>query len=138
MQLAINKTIIMAGSFLDLTVYKKAYALAMKIFEISKKFPSEEKYELTDQIRRSSRSVCRGIGEGYRKRQYPKHFSSKMSDADMENTETQVSLDFARDCKYISQEANRELRIKSEEVGRMLNHMVENPEKYAPQTLNRT
>ena len=123
----------MAGSFRDLTVYKKAYALAMDIFEITKKFPPEEKYELTDQLRRSSRSVCRGIGEGYRKRQYPKHFSSKMSDADMENTETQVSLDFSADCKYISQEDNRELRNKSEEVGRMLNHMIENPEKYRPQ-----
>jgi len=104
----------------------------MEIFKITKKFPKEEKYELTDQLRRSSRSVCRGIGEGYRKRQYSKLFSSKMSDADMENTETQVSLDFAGDCKYITQEENRELRSKSEEVGRLLNHMVENPEKYAP------
>ena len=94
----------MAGSFRDLTVFKKAFALAMDIFNITKKFPSEEKFELTDQIRRSSRAICRAIGEGYRKRQYPKHFSSKMSDADMENTETQVSLDFAKNCKYISQE----------------------------------
>lgn len=120
------------GSFRDLTVYQKSFALAMKIFEITKKFPSEEKYELTDQIRRSSRAVCRAIGEGYRKRQYPKHFSSKMSDADMENTETQVSLDFAKTCKYISGEEYQDLRENSEEVGRMLNHMVENPEKYKP------
>ena len=122
----------MAGSFRDLTVYQKAFALAMKIFEITKKFPSEEKYELTDQIRRSSRAVCRAIGEGYRKRQYPKHFSSKMSDADMENTETQVSLDFAVTCKYISHEEYQDLINNLEEVGRMLNHMVENPEKYRP------
>ena len=122
----------MAGSFRDLTVYNKAFDLAMRIFEITKKFPSEEKYELTDQIRRSSRAVCRAIGEGYRKRQYPKHFSSKMSDADMENTETQVSLDFALKCKYISEEEYQELLNGSEEVGRLLNHMVENPEKYAP------
>jgi four helix bundle protein len=122
----------MAGSFRDLTVYQKAFALAMSIFEITKKFPSEEKYELTDQIRRSSRAVCRAIGEGYRKRQYPKHFSSKMSDADMENTETQVSLDFAETCKYISKEEYQDLIDNSEEVGRMLNHMVENPEKYRP------
>ena len=122
----------MVGSFRDLTVYKKAFDLAMKVFEITKKFPSEEKYELTDQLRRSSRAVCRAIGEGYRKRQYPKHFSSKMSDADMENTETQVSLDFAETCKYISQEEHRELLNNLEEVGRMLNHMVENPEKYRP------
>jgi four helix bundle protein len=122
----------MSGSFKDLTVYKKAYSLAMEIFEITKKFPVEEKYELTDQIRRSSRAVCRAIGEGYRKRQYPKHFSSKMSDADMENTETQVSIDFALSCKYITEEVNKELLLKSEEIGRMLNHMVENPEKYSP------
>jgi four helix bundle protein len=120
------------GSFRDLTVYQKAFALAMKIFEITKKFPSEEKYELTDQIRRSSRAVCRAIGEGYRKRQYPKHFSSKMSDADMENTETQISLDFAEKCKYISIEEYQDILDNLEEVGRMLNHMVENPEKYSP------
>jgi four helix bundle protein len=122
----------MKGSFRDLIVYQKAFSLAMEIFEITKKFPQEEKYELTDQIRRSSRAVCRAIGEGYRKRQYPKHFSSKMSDADMENTETQVSLDFAETCKYISYEDYHELLNNSEEVGRMLNHMVENPEKYRP------
>ena len=122
----------MAGSFRDLTVYQKAFAIAMKIFEITKKFPAEEKYELTDQIRRSSRAVCRAIGEGYRKRQYPKHFSSKISDSDMENTETQVSLDFALSCKYISQEEYKDLLDSLEEVGKMLNHMVENPEKYKP------
>ncbi len=122
----------MKGSFRELVVYQKAFALAMKIFEITKDFPPAEKYELTDQIRRSSRAVCRAIGEGYRKRQYPKHFSSKISDADMENTETQVSLDFAETCKYISHELYLELINDSEEVGRMLNHMVENPEKYLP------
>ncbi|MBK7710023.1 MAG: four helix bundle protein [Bacteroidales bacterium] len=120
------------GSFRDLTVYQKAFDLAMRIFDTTKRFPVEEKYELTDQIRRSSRAVCRAIGEGYRKRQYPKHFSSKMSDADMENTETQVSLDFALTCKYISDEEYQKLLNGSEEVGRMLNHMVENPEKYSP------
>jgi len=118
--------------FRGLTVYKKSFALAMEIFEISKNFPSEEKFELTDQVRRSSRAVCRAIGEGYRKRQYPKHYSSKMSDSDMENTETQVSLDFAKECNYISEKAYKDLIEKSEEVGRFLNHMVENPEKYIP------
>ncbi len=122
----------MFGTFRDLTVYKKAFAFAMRIFEITKKFPHGEKFELTDQIRRSSRSVCRAIGEGYRKRQYPRHFSAKISDADMENTETQVSLDFAESCKYISVKEYKELIIESEEVGRMLNHMIENPEKYRP------
>lgn len=122
----------MTKGFRGLTAIRKAFSFAMEIFEITKKFPTEEKYELTDQIRRSSRAVCRAIGEGYRKRQYPKHFPSKMSDADMENTETQVSLDFAFECKYISQEIYKGLIDKSEEVGRLLNHMVENPEKYKP------
>ena len=104
----------------------------MEIFEITKQLPPEEKYELTSQIRRSSRAVCRAIGEGYRKRQYPKHFSSKMSDADMENTETQISLDFMKSCEYISEKRYNEILLKLEEVGRMLNHMIENPEKYKP------
>lgn len=124
----------MISGFRNLTVYKKAFDLAMEIFEITKKFPSQEKYELTDQIRRSSRAVCRAIGEGYRKRQYPKHFSSKMSDSDMENTETQVSLDFALNCGYVSEEEYKTLLEKSEEVGRLLHHMVENPEKYMPRS----
>ena len=127
----------MTGSFRNLTVYTKAFDMAMKIFEITKGFPSDEKYELTDQIRRSSRAVCRSIGEGYRKRQYPKHFSSKMSDADMENTETQVSLDFAIKCGYITSDEYRELIEGLEEIGRMLNHMVENPEKYRPKRQSR-
>ena len=122
----------MVGSFRNLTVYKKAFSLAMEIFEITKLLPPEEKYELTSQIRRSSRAVCRAIGEGYRKRQYPKHFSSKMSDADMENTETQISLDFMKSCEYISEKRYNEILSKLEETGRMLNHMIENPEKYKP------
>jgi four helix bundle protein len=122
----------MAKGFRDLKVFAKAFSLAMEIFKITKRFPKEEKYELTDQIRRSSRAVCRAIGEGYRKRQYPKLFSSKMSDADMENSETQVSLDFALACEYILSEDYQKLISQSEEVGRMLNHMIENPEKYSP------
>ena len=118
--------------FKDLLAYKKAFVLAMDIFELSKSFPKEERYSLTDQIRRSSRSVCVNIAEAYRKRQYPLHFISKLSDADMENTETQVSLDFATTCKYISQEEYKDLLERSEEVGRLLNNMVENPEKYIP------
>jgi len=117
-------------NFRDLIVYKKSFALAMEVFELTKGFPPDEKYELTDQVRRSTRAVCRAIGEGYRKRQYPKLFSSKMSDADMENTETQISLDFAEACGYISNDKNIELRDKSEEIGRLLNHMINHPEKY--------
>lgn len=120
----------MASNFRDLKVYQKAYALAMEIFEITKSFPKEETYALTDQVRRSSRSVCRSIGEAYRKRQYPKYFVNKVSDADMENTETQISLDFAESCGYITSETNSDLQDKSEEIGRLLNHMIENPEKY--------
>ncbi len=118
------------GTFRDLTVYKKAFKLSMEIFEITKKFPNEEKYGLISQIRRSSRSVCSNIGEGYRKRQYQAHFVSKSSDADMENAETQVWLDYSLSCKYIVESIYKDLIIKSEEVGKMLNHMIENPEKY--------
>jgi len=122
----------MAGNYRDLKVYKKSFYLALKIFEITKRFPSEEKYALVDQIRRSSRGICRGIGEGYRKRQYPKHLSSKISDADMENTETQISLEFALACNYITKQEYCILIELSEEIGRMLNHMIQNPQCYLP------
>ena len=118
------------GTFKDLTVYQKAFNLAMEIFEVTKTFPADERYALVSQLRRSSRSVCRAIGEGYRKRRYPNHFISKMTDADMENSETQISLDFALACKYLSNETHKNLITRSEEVGRLLNHMIENPEKY--------
>jgi four helix bundle protein len=118
------------GSFRDLTVYKKAFHLAMEIFRTAKKFPDDEKFGLTSQIRRSSRSVCSNIGEGYRKRQYEAHFVSKASDADMENSETQVWLDFSIACNYISKDEYNTLLLKSEEVGRLINHMIENPGKY--------
>ncbi len=88
--------------FKQLLAYKKAFDLAMDIFEISKSFPKEETYSLTDQIRRSSRSVCANISEAYRKRRYPKHFISKLTDADGENSETNTWLDFALACNYIS------------------------------------
>ncbi|MBU4211508.1 MAG: four helix bundle protein [Verrucomicrobia bacterium] len=82
----------------DLTVYKKAYELAMRIFEISKRFPPEERYALIGQIRRSSRSVCMNLREAWAKRRYEAHFVSKLTDCDGENSETDSSLDFARDC----------------------------------------
>ncbi|MGH9820830.1 MAG: four helix bundle protein [Pyrinomonadaceae bacterium] len=85
----------------SLKVFQLSYKLAMEIFEISKIFPKEERYSLTDQIRRSSRSVAANIAEGYRKRQYPNAFANKMSDADGESTETQVWLDVSKDCGYI-------------------------------------
>ena len=121
-------------SFRDLTVYKKAFALAMEVFEISKLFPKEERYSLTDQMRRSSRAVCSCLAEAYRKRSYPAYFVSKCSDADMENSETQSWLDFSNACGYISAEQHQVLIAKSEEVGKLLNHMIENPEKYLKQS----
>lgn len=102
-------------SFKHLTAYKKAFDLAMKIFEASKKFPKEETYSLTDQIRRSSRSVATSIAEAYRKRNYPAYFASKVSDADMENSETQVWLEFASEMQV---SGSRDKRISSATIGR--------------------
>ncbi len=114
----------------DLLAYKKAFDLAMKIFQISKSFPAEEKYSLTDQIRRSSRSVCANIGEGYRKRRYPAHFISKLSDADMENTETQIWLSFSKECHYIANDIYDQLVQNSKEIGNLIGFMMSNPEKF--------
>lgn len=116
----------------DLKVYQLAYKLAMEIFEDSKSFPKEERYSLTDQIRRSSRSVAANIAEGFRKRQYPKLFSNKLADSDGEAAETQVWLDFARDCKYLSESRHSELINGYREVGRMLGSMITKPEKFIP------
>ena len=102
----------------------------MKIFEISKGFPREERYSLCDQIRRSSRSVSANIAEAYRKRQYPAHFLSKVSDADAENSETMVWLLYALKCEYISELVFSECEDSSTEIGRLLGHMMSNPEKY--------
>ena len=120
----------MSNGFKDLLVYKKAFALAMEIFEVTKNFPKEEIYSLTSQIRRSSRSVCSNIAEGYRKRIYEAHFISKISDSDMENSETQVWLDFSLACNYISKEQFQDLLNKAEEVGRLLGDSLKNPQKY--------
>ena len=117
--------------FRDLKVYQLAFNLAMEIFHESKKFPAEEKYSLTDQIRRASRSVPGNIAEGYRKKRYPKMFVSKMVDADGEATETQVWLDIAQACGYLSEVRQLELRRGYEEVGRMLGTMIVHPERFA-------
>ena len=114
----------------DLVVYKKAYALAMQIFELSKSFPAEEKYALTGQIRRSSRSVCLNLREAWAKRRYEAHFISKLTDSDGENSETDSSLDFAKDCKYISLEQHRELTSLCAEIGKMLGSMISNPSSF--------
>ena len=119
------------GSFRDLIVYKKAFDLSMAIFNITKKFPPEEKYSLISQIRRSSRSVCTNLAEGYRKRQYAAHFVAKVSDADMENTETSVWLDFSLACEYIDADTFAFLKNTTIEIGRLLYDMMAFPEKYS-------
>lgn len=124
----------MNEGYKGLKVYRLAYECAMEIFHLSKKFPKEETYALTDQVRRSSRSVCACIAEAYRKRMYPKHFTSKLTDADGECAETIVHLSFAFDCSYIELSTHDSLVSKYNEVGRMLGGMITNPEKFAPKT----
>ena len=109
---------------------KKSFSLAMKIFELSKKFPKEERYALTDQIRRSSRSVTANLSEAYKKRRYPKHFVSKLTDSDAENGETQTWLEYALACDYIKNSQFDELNKESEEIAKLLSYMILNPEKF--------
>jgi four helix bundle protein len=122
----------MTGSFRELKVYQLAFQAARKIRLLTFKFPKEETYSLIDQIRRSSRSVCINIVEGYKKRIYPKHFTSKMTDADGEATETSIWLDFALDCDYITLTEHSDLQTKYKEIGHMLNSMAQNREKFIP------
>lgn len=114
----------------DLTAYKKAYEIAMRVFELSKNFPAEEKFALTGQIRRSSRSVCLNLREAWAKRRYEAHFVSKLTDCDGENSETDSSLDFARDCRYITAELHEELASLCVEVGKMLGSMIKAPRAF--------
>lgn len=102
----------------------------MEIFELSKTFPQEERYALTSQIRRSSRSVCLNLREAWAKRRYEAHFINKLTDCDGENSETDSSLDFALDCNYINTEKHKELTALSKEIGRMLGAMLKNPESF--------
>jgi len=118
------------GTYRDLIVYQKAYQLAMDIFERSNKFPSGEKFSLIDQIRRSSRSVCVNFVEGYRRRKYKAHFVSKLTDSSTENAETQVWLDFSKDCKYIEPGEYENFTSRNDEVGKILWYMIENPDKF--------
>jgi four helix bundle protein len=111
----------------ELEVYRKAYQLAMDILLASRSFPAEERYSLTSQIRRSSRSVCMNLREAWAKRRYEAHFVSKLSDCDGENSETDTSLDFAKDCNYITMEQHKDLTNRCSEVGRMLGAIIQNP-----------
>jgi len=115
-------------SFKDLIVYQKAYKLAMKIFEFSNGFPKEEKYSLTDQIRRSSRSVASNIAEAWAKRRYEKSFVNKLTDSLGEEFETSVWLDYAKDCHYIIN--HKEISDEYLEVRKMLISMINNPEQW--------
>lgn len=97
------------GDYKDLIVYQKAYKLAMDIFHLTKSFPLEGKFSLSDQIKRSSRSVCANLAEAYRRRKYKAHFLSKLTDGETENTETEVWIDFSKDCGYIDSEIYSDL-----------------------------
>ncbi|MEP6805180.1 MAG: four helix bundle protein [Flavobacterium sp.] len=116
--------------FKELLAYKKSFELAMEIFQLSKAFPKEEKFSLTDQIRRSSRSVSANIAESYRKRRYVNHFISKLTDSDAENSETNVWLEFSLKCEYINQESFDTLNGKNAEIGKLINYMINNPNKF--------
>ena len=126
----IEKPTVLARSYKDLKVYQLAFDSAMTIFEISKRWPKEERYSLTDQIRRSSRSVCGNIAEAWRKRRYPAHFVSKLSDSDAEGAETQVWLNFAWRCKYIDENKYDKLIDNYDHIGRMLMIMMSNSNKW--------
>jgi len=118
------------GTYKDLMLYKKTFALSMEIFLLTKKFPREEQYSLTDQIRRSSRSANICTIESYRKRRYPNHFVSKLTDVDMENSETQGWLEYSLACEYISKEIYDKLILQSDEIGRLVQYMMDNPGKF--------
>ena len=111
----------------ELDVYKKGYELAMKVFKLSLKFPEAERYVLTSQIRRSSRSVCLNLREAWAKRRYEAHFVSKLTDCDGENSETDTSVDFARDCGYLTETEHAQLVSLCQSIGRMLGSMTKNP-----------
>jgi len=115
------------NSYRDLIVYQKAYKLAMEIFEISKDFPKEEKYSLIDQIRRSSRSIATNIAEAWAKIQYIKSFVSKLTDSFAEEYETEVWVDFSRDCQYISDKEHKKLLGEYSEVRKILISMITYP-----------
>ena len=114
----------------DLRVYQASFQAAMAIYQLSKSFPSEEKFSLTDQIRRSSRSVCANLAEAFRKRRYPKNFVSKLSDCEAEAAETHVWLDFALACDYVTIEEYEKLYKEYDMILGMLVRMIVEPEKW--------
>lgn len=120
----------MVKHFRELRVYQSGKATAMKIFKLSKSWPAEERFSLTDQARRSSRAVCAHIAEAWRKRRYPAHFVSKLTDSDAEAAETQGWLDFALECGYITQEQYQELDAEYEKISGGLVKMMDDPDAW--------
>ncbi len=116
--------------FRDLRVYTSAFEAGMQIYELSKNWPKDERYSLTDQIRRSSRSICGPIAEAWRKRRYPAHFVSKLSDGDSEAAATQAWLDFAKRCGYLQVEAFDELNARYEQISGGIVRMMAEPDKW--------
>lgn len=117
-------------SFISWLAFQKGEQLAQRIFEVTGSFAKEEKYSLTDQIRRSSRSVCSNLGEAHTKRHYAKHFYAKLTDAIGENNETLVWLRFSRRCNYLNDDEYTSLANLNPEVGKLLSFMLNNPEKF--------
>lgn len=117
--------------FRELDVYQLAMNTAMRIFESSHRFPTEERYSLTDQIRRSSRSVCANIAEAWRKRRYPESFISKLSDADAEAAETQVWIEFASQCGYLEPDLAEDFDKCYENIEGKIVNMLTRPEQWS-------
>lgn len=120
----------MTSKYKSWAAYVKGFDLAMQIFKLTQSFPKEEKYSLTDQIRRSSRSVCANLAEAAAKRKYPKHFYAKLTDCSGENFETQTWLSFAKACDYLDEPTYRTLNNLSEEVGKLLSYMQTNQGRF--------
>jgi len=111
----------------DLVVCQKSYQQAMDVYVMSKRFPPDERYSLTGQARRATRSVCANLREAWARRRYEAHFVSKLTDADGENSEVDTWLDFAKDCGYLTEEEHRRLAARCQEIGKMLGAMIRNP-----------
>ena len=126
-----------AESYRDLIVYQKSRGMAKRVFEVSKRFPKEEMYSPTDQVRRSSRSVGAQIAEAWAKRRYERHFVSKLTDADGEQMETQHWIDSAFDCGYLTAEENSSLRMELCEIGRMLGSMMARSSEFCGDAVQR-
>jgi four helix bundle protein len=131
MRLSLVKEVLMIiRSAKELEVYKLAYKLAMEVFQLSREFPLEERYALTSQIRRSSRSVCLNLREAWAKRRYEPHFISKLTDCDGENSETNTALQFCLDCGFYDRVTHARLNAMNESIGRMLGTMLRNPKPF--------